>query len=149
VLAPWRMGRPEIQRVLGGFERAEQSAPASQPRPRTQVHHRGLGLEGGCYDGVRMPGGGVGRKLYGKCRLTIAGNASGTGNAPGTPQTDIFHWLRIGPNPWEPAGTMTYGRWYPTCTVLPNGRLMATLGQHWPNGLLDSAENVRISANDY
>ncbi len=27
---------------------------ASRPRPRTQVHHRGLELEGGCYAGARM-----------------------------------------------------------------------------------------------
>ncbi len=45
---------PEMERLVGGIERAEQSTPASRSRPRTQVHHRGLELEGGCYAGARM-----------------------------------------------------------------------------------------------
>ena len=61
--------RREIRRLVGGIERAEQSAPASRARPRTQVHHQGLEPEGGCYAGVRMPGGGAGRRSNGRCRL--------------------------------------------------------------------------------
>ena len=74
--------------------------------------------------------------------MVIGGH--GSGNGDGIPLTEIFRWPNPGPDPWQTAGIMAHGRWYPTCTALSDGKILATSGLHWPDGQQSQAKTVGI-----
>ncbi len=44
-------------------------------------------------------------------------------------RTAIFNLLNVGiPGPWQEVADMNFVRWYPTCTTLPDGRVLAVAG---------------------
>jgi len=57
-------------------------------------------------------------------RLLVTGG--GTGNGRGYPNTDIFDPATTS---WVSGPTMTYARWYPTNTTMPNGDVLTVAGQ--------------------
>ena len=67
-----------------------------------------------------------------------AGLADGTilfaGGSGSTVETKIFSLEGLPGGPWQQVEDMTYGRFYPTCTTLPDGRVLATVGTAvlWP-----------------
>jgi hypothetical protein len=65
--------------------------------------------------------------------LVAGGHADPNGHV-GTTNTNLFDpiWQK-----WSQAGTMTYPRWYPTVTALPDGRMLVTAGEM--NGDRDDA----------
>ncbi len=57
----------------------------------------------------------------------VIGGASQNGR--GISDSNIFRWPMYGPTHWQTIAPMTYQRWYPTCTVLPDGQILATSGR--------------------
>ncbi|MEE9129336.1 MAG: galactose oxidase-like domain-containing protein [Phycisphaerales bacterium] len=49
-------------------------------------------------------------------------------------KTSIFSLAPIGPDPWEAVDEMFFPRWYPTCTTLPDGKVLAIGGSNKPLG---------------
>ena len=65
--------------------------------------------------------------------ILAAGGGGETGGA--TNQTSIFRLHSVGlPGPWEAVDPMFFTRWYPTCTALPDGKVLAIGGSDIPLG---------------
>lgn len=57
----------------------------------------------------------------------VIGGTSNSGR--GISDSNIFRWPMYGPTHWQPIAPMAHQRWYPTCTVLPDGQILATAGR--------------------
>jgi hypothetical protein len=60
--------------------------------------------------------------------LVAGGHNEALGNNHGLVQSSIFDG-----NGWQPAGAMTYPRWYPTLVTLPDGDVVVLSGSQSPN----------------
>ena len=64
----------------------------------------------------------------------------------GIPDTNLFDPMT---RTWSRAADMTFARWYPTATTLPNGRVLATSGWITPGQLADTPEVYDPKANSW
>ena len=78
-------------------------------------------------------------------RLLVAGGHNETlGDQNGVTQASTFDG-----STWQPAGQMTYGRWYPTLTTLANGDVLTLSGTMSPNVLATIAERYNTASNSW
>ncbi len=66
--------------------------------------------------------------------ILAAGGGGETGGT-GTDQTSVFGVSAV---PWEEVDPMFFTRWYPTCTALPDGKVLAIGGTDKPAGQPDA-----------
>jgi hypothetical protein len=62
-------------------------------------------------------------------RLLVAGGHLADGN--GSPQASLYDYRN---NSWSPLPRMNKGRWYPTVTALPDGKVLVSSGSYIENG---------------
>lgn len=58
--------------------------------------------------------------------ILVSGGGQG---GQGIRETTIFRLSGTPNGPWEPVADMNFARWYPTCTTLPDGRILAISGK--------------------
>ncbi len=63
----------------------------------------------------------------------------GNGNGVGIKETSVFT-LGARPSPWQRLKDMNYPRWYPTCTTMPDGRVLVVGGNEQPGVPADIPE---------
>jgi galactose oxidase len=94
-----------------------QQTMTQPPHPTLQDGHTTVNLF--CSGHAFMPDG----------RLLVAGGHLADSN--GSPQASLYDYRN---NTWSPLPPMNKGRWYPTVTPLPDGKLLASSGSYIENG---------------
>lgn len=72
--------------------------------------------------------------------LVAGGGDFDPGQHHGETQTTIFRLSGTPNGPWDLVGDMNFARWYPTCTTLPDGKILTVAGTNW-----DGQSNVQVT----
>lgn len=84
----------------------------------------------------------AGHAFLGDGSLLAAGG--GISSSDARDEVSIFRLSAL--DPWEQAQVMNHARWYPTCTTLPDGRVLAVAGKD-DNGALVGTPEIYDPAN--
>lgn len=81
--------------------------------------------------------------------LLVAGGAPGEATGPGFFEDKTTFFRISGPDPWEEGPLMDYKRWYPTCTTLPDGRILVVAGIGTNASLVEQPEIYNPTFNQW